>query len=279
MKLLFENWKKYIKENVEYFGADFVDYKNRTASGEHPITTAKELFGSPIGKGSTRIVFAVGTEFALKVINIPEQYSDEAELEKPDPTTGFTKSHKLKANKYESDLKMQMQYSEMFPRTFETAEDSSWILAERVQPIKYAQLFDRLEIVGLVKNMKQYKLAIEIAYQFMKDRNLHGKSDTYISQMLKEVDSYIADTYKSATTQTVSLTPGETMSDTTKEPQLQAVKFGFFEIPKRMLQNTEFSKILSTAAFLEIPAREIKAGNLGISTLSGKLVILDTSLW
>tara|TARA_R110002126_G_scaffold224915_2_gene369763 strand:+ start:1017 stop:1850 length:834 start_codon:yes stop_codon:yes gene_type:complete len=277
MKLLFENWKKYIKENVEYFGADFVDYKNRTATGEHPVTTAKELFGSPIGKGSTRIVFAVGTEFVLKVINIPEQYSDEAELEKPD-LTGFTKSHKLKANEYESDLKMQMQYSEIFPRTFETAEDSSWILAERVQPIKYAELFDRLGITELVKSKERYKLAIEVAYQFMKDRNLHGKSDTYISQMLKEVDSYMADTYKNAT-QTMTLAPHKTLSDTIKEPQNQTEKFNFFEIPKRMLQNTEFSKILSTAAFLEIPARELKAGNLGISTLSGKLVILDTSLW
>ena len=277
MKLLFENWKRFIKENVEYFGAEFVDYKNRTASGEHPVTTAKELFGSPIGKGSTRIVFAVGTEFVLKVINIPEQYSDEAELEKPDPT-GFTKSHKLKANEYESDLKMQMQYNEIFPRTFETAEDSSWILAERVQPIKYAELFDRIGIDGLAKNKQQYKLGVEIAYQFMKDKHLHGKSDTYISQMLKEVDSYMADTYKDAT-QTMPLAPGKTLSDTIKEPQSQAEKFNFFDIPKKMLQNSEFSRILSTSAFLDIPARELKAGNLGISTLSGKLVILDTSLW
>ena len=96
--------------------------------------------------------------------------------------------------------------------------------------------------------------------------------------MLKEVDSYMADTYKDAT-QTMPLAPGKTLSDTIKEPQSQAEKFNFFDIPKKMLQNSEFSRILSTSAFLDIPARELKAGNLGISTLSGKLVILDTSLW
>ena len=281
MKLLFENWKRYLTENVEYFGADFLEYKNRTSIGENPVVVAKDLFGSPIGEGSTRIVFEVGTDFVLKVINIPEVYADESELEEPD-ATGFTKSHKLRANKYESDLKMQMQYSEMFPRTFETAEDSSWILAERVEPIKYKKLLERLGIAGLVNSKQQYKMAIEIAYQYMIDKNLHDKDESYITNMLKEADSYMADTYN---TMALDKTTKKDMTDTVPLPPSQPqskqkpFKFNFFDIPKKMLQNTEFLKILSTAAFLSIPARELRAGNLGISRLSGKLVILDTSLW
>ena len=35
MKLILENWRKFIKEDIGYFGNSFVEFKNRVDAGEH----------------------------------------------------------------------------------------------------------------------------------------------------------------------------------------------------------------------------------------------------
>ena len=275
MKRLFENWNRYIKENIEYFGQSMVDFKEIVEKGENPVTAAKSLFGEPLGEGSTRIVFFVGDDVVLKVINIPEQYSDESELEMPD-AHGFTKSHKLNANKYESDLRMQMRYSDVFPRTFETAEDGTWILAENVEPISYPELFARLELTPQMGiNREKFRLGVGIAYEVLQKKNIDNDTDNYLANLLKEVDD-MTQTFDQQNQDTLAQTARTNVTGGAPAPRSNQQ---FFEIPKKMLANSEFRRILSVAGLMDVPPREIKAANLGISKITGKLVLLDTSLW
>lgn len=287
MKKLFENWNRFIKENIEYFGDAFVSFKKDVEAGMNPVTAAKSYFGNPIGSGSTRLVFNVGDDLVLKVINIPED--DQADLDSPD-VHGFKKSDKLKANEYESDLKMQMRYIEMFPRTFEKASDMSWILSEKVDPIKYSELFKRIGLTpDIIKSIDDFKNARSIVYDYFTRKNIDNTEGGFLAALLKEIEDTYKNTEKNVvddvTTVDYSPTMPPLMKDTTKtqapqSPKPQAKQAGnTLEIAKRMAKNEEFAKILSTAVFLGIPEVEIKAGNLGISKITGKLVILDTSLW
>ena len=43
MKLLFESWRRFIKEDISYFGKSFVEFKRRVDAGEHPLKVAAEI--------------------------------------------------------------------------------------------------------------------------------------------------------------------------------------------------------------------------------------------
>ena len=77
MKLIFENWRRYLTEDASYFGDSFVQFKERVEAGEHPLKVARETL-EYIGKGSTRIVFGFpdNSTQLLKVINV-ELVGDE----------------------------------------------------------------------------------------------------------------------------------------------------------------------------------------------------------
>ena len=71
MKLLFETWRRFLKEDIGYFGELFVEFKNRVDAGEHPLKVAREIL-QPIGIGSTRVVFGFpdNKTHLLKIVNV-----------------------------------------------------------------------------------------------------------------------------------------------------------------------------------------------------------------
>ena len=82
MKLLFENWRRFLKEDIGYFGESFVEFKRRTESGEHPLKVANEMLDF-VGKGSTRMVFGFpdNKTHLLKIINVETIGDEEAYAE------------------------------------------------------------------------------------------------------------------------------------------------------------------------------------------------------
>ena len=182
MKLLMENWRSFLKEDINYFGKTFVEFKRRVDAGEHPLKVAEELLVS-LGKGSTRKVFGFpdNDSHLLKVINVDivgdEEYWDPSYRH---PTTGFDRRHKTVSNENEADLKMQQRYPNVFPRTYEVADDFSWILAERVKPLTHDELFD---ILGLPDKMTFHKFAgmykvISLAYKKLAPTSMYNEGST-----------------------------------------------------------------------------------------------------
>lgn len=148
MKLLFENWRKFITESAEHFGSDFEEFKKRTEQGEHPVKVAEETLNR-IGKGSSRLVYELSDNphAVLKVINV-DIVGDE-EFYDPDyvnPITKLNRHHKINSNEWEANLDMQQRYPGVFPKSYEHAEDFSWILVERVETIDKSQMFEALNI-------------------------------------------------------------------------------------------------------------------------------------
>jgi len=183
-----------------------------------------------------------------------------------------------------------MRYSEMFPRTFEKASDMSWILSEKVDPIKYSELFKRIGLTpDIINSIEDFKGARNIVYDYFSRKNIDNTEGGFLAALLKEIEDTYKDTKKNAAADTSSsnyslsmptLAKDITKTQAPQSPKPQTSQTGnILEIAKRMAKNEEFAKILSTAVFLGIPEVEIKAGNLGISKITGKLVILDTSLW
>ncbi len=124
-----------------YFGKGFVLFKNRVSEGEDALEVAADML-QRLGQGSTRIVFGFTDNpgIVLKIIN----WNEEAGV---NPDTGFVRDQMIDSNRWESDLKMQQKYANVFPRTFEHADDFSWIIAEKVKPVaSYEELF---QLMGL----------------------------------------------------------------------------------------------------------------------------------
>jgi len=256
MKLLFESWRRFIKEDISYFGKSFVEFKRRTDAGEHPLKVAREIL-DPVGKGSTRIVFGFpdNKTHLLKIVNV-EIIGDE-EAYPPDfrnPLTGFDRKHKTVSNENEADLKMQSRYPNVFPRTYEYAPDYSWILTERVEPIGSEKLSELFNIpVDLISTRREdYKQVIQIALAKVKGHLGINEGSTF------------------------QLDPDRERNVDPETLRMQEL----VAHANAILSDKHNRQIFRAMAELGIPPREISPKNLGISQF-GKphLVILDASLW
>ena len=257
MKLLIENWRKFIKEDIGYFGKKFVEFKKRVDAGQHPLKVA-QLYLDYIGKGSTRKVFGFkdNKTHLLKVINVELVGNEEAyDADFRNPFTGFNRKHKVVSNENEADLKMQSKYPNVFPRTYEYAPDYSWILTERVQPIgseKLAEIFNIPEELLRLENKGDYMQVLEIVIAKIKGQLSLNEESTF--QMdpdrVRRVDP-----------------------ETLRLQQLYAYA-------DAILSDKHNRKIFRAVADLGIPPRELTPKNLGISNFGEPhLVILDASLW
>ncbi len=257
MKLLFENWRKFIiKEDIGYFGKKFVQFKEMVDAGHHPLKVAK-LYLEYIGKGSTRMVFGFkdNKSHLLKVINVELIGNEEAyAADFKNPLTGFDRKHKTVSNENEADLIMQQRYPNVFPRTYEYAPDYSWILTERVQPIDSQKLSELFNIpVDLIRERREdYKQVIQIALAKMKGHLGLNEGSTF--QMDPDRERNID-------------------PETLRMQELYAYA-------DAILSDKHNRQIFKAVAELGIPPRELSPKNLGISQF-GKphLVILDASLW
>jgi len=259
MKLLFENWRKFIKEDIGYFGDKFVQFKSMVDAGKHPLLIA-QLYLDYIGKGSTRKVFGFpdNASHLLKVINVDLVGNEEAyDDDYVNPFTGFTRKHKTVSNENEADLKMQQRHPNVFPRTYEVADDYSWILVERVEPLSDEQLADYLGIPHEVtdkKNRRMYLIMIDIA----------------VEQTQKGMNENLE--------QTVPMAPRATTPPPQETQELSLVHLQ--DYAEHILRDRHNRKLFRAVVDLGIPPRELLAKNLGISKFGGDhLVILDASLW
>jgi len=152
MKLIFENWKRCLKENLSYFGKAFVEFKNRVDAGEDALTVADDIL-YPLGEGSTRVVFGFpdNHDIVLKVIN-----TKNPDLGDGEDKYGFSMKNKAVSNENEVDFQIHQGYPGLFPKGYERAQDYSWIVTERVDPMDHQEMLQHFGLPPLV-NKKAYK--------------------------------------------------------------------------------------------------------------------------
>ncbi len=273
MRITLRQLRRLIREYSEYFGSEFMEFKKAHKDGQHPLTAAYENL-TELGSGSTRVVFEFtdNKSQVLKVINSPE--GSGVDLGGEHHRTQFTKKHMIDSNVWESDLKMQMLYPDIFPRTFEVAPDRSWILAERVDPIN-RDIF--IKMIGLegegikpgyLGNIKlQALIALAIMY-FQERKNPGSKSviDAVGPINENETKTYVMTKNKPG----ARSTPTSSGSILTKTVVRRL---------RKMLSDPHMRKIYNAMSELNIPPREFSPKNLGISRISKRLTILDASLW
>lgn len=275
MKITLRQLRRLIREYSEYFGSEFMRFKNAHADGQHPLTAAYENL-LELGSGSTRVVFEFtdNKSQVLKVINSPENSYIDTGGE--DERTGFSRKHMIDSNVWESDLKMQMLYPDIFPRTFEVAKDRSWILAERVDPIDRDTFIRMIGLEGerikpgYLGNIRLQAL-IGFAVMYFKARsNPEYKHIVDSVGLIREEDATKTMKIKPYSVRPQQQNSGKTK---TKLPDIVVRRL------RKMLADPHMRKIYSAMAELGIPPREFSPKNLGVSRISNKLMILDASLW
>jgi len=114
MKLLFENWRKYITEGeAEEFGPTLMqDIKDCAGN---PTSCLKKKGYKLLGGGSFRDVFELikNKDYILKVATDPKGKM---------------------MNSLEADYRMQRNFSDLIPKTYKHSEDYKWVIIERVYP-------------------------------------------------------------------------------------------------------------------------------------------------
>ena len=283
MKLLLENWRQFIKEEASphsvlrrpdassYFGQEFADFKKRVARGEDPNKVAKDML-KPIGVGSTRRVygFTDNPDIVLKIIleshAAPRGIGKSRDPLAPDPKTGFTTRHKKAANEWEGYVAIQQKYPGVFPKSYEIADDFSWILTEKVEEAKLPEIMDLLGLKGVTLGIGTF-----------------AKDEAFTRIMMKLVD-HLRQRFGGKGSPDVEDPRWAHLSDPLKKPAATGrgayLKNKPLNIMRKMLESKDNQRLFLAIAELGIPADELRPDNFGISTQPQRhLVLLDTSLW
>jgi len=302
--------KKILLEDAQseaWFGNSFVTFKKEVSKGKDPLKVAKKNLNE-IGRGSTRVVFDLPDNdgFVLKIINTEVEPTRQAFIG-PDGNVmpnvspegdfrtrhGFFRSHMRQSNEWEADLIMQQKFPDVFPKTFEKADDFSWILVEKALPI--ATLDELINILGLTntfssfaRNKKvQFIVMIKEAIEYFKnpDHRLRIVKESYDSTITgfdfddkNNKETFSTDLFDVLPTQNNYEPPSDTVVVTDDEPYTP-VEDPHDKRVKELISNAHNRKILGVMADLGIPPREFLPKNLGVSSLTGKLLIIDASLW
>ena len=302
--------KKILLEDAQsesWFGNSFVAFKKEVSKGKDPLKVAKKNLNE-IGRGSTRVVFDLPDNdgFVLKIINTEAPLTNQAFIG-PDGNVlpnvspegdfrtrhGFFRSHMRQSNEWEADLIMQQKFPDVFPKTFEKADDFSWILVEKALPI--ATLDELIDILGVTntfssfaRNKKvQFIAMIKEATEYFKnpDHRLRSVNESYDSTITgfnfddkTNKETFSTDLFDVLPTQNNHEDPSDTIRVANDEPYTP-VEDPHDKRVKELISNAHNRKILGAMADLGIPPREFLPKNLGISSLTGKLLIIDASLW
>jgi hypothetical protein len=294
MSLLREYIRMVLNEASEYFGGAFVEFKERVSKGEDPLDVADDVL-THVGEGSTRIVYGIpgNNDQVVKIVNT--RVKPHPDIEGVDERE-FSPEQKHYSNIWESDLEMQQKYPNVFPRTYETSPDGSWILSERVEPLNGNKV-KFFTMLGLSRqdiwdvNKDAWQLLIELIKDYL--LNEHDSSHYSHEYVLQESedddwddeDSTYVDDPLDAPTQPFQGNFDDVLDrPAVTDPAVKKSKpYGYDTINRRIkaiLSNPHHRGILKAMAELRIPAREFTPKNVGISTLGGDhLVILDASLW
>jgi hypothetical protein len=295
MKQILNEWRKFLNENAAYFGDKFVEYKTLVDEGGDPLWSAYKALLKEIGRGSTRIVFELpdNNDFVLKIINkeeISKTPGEDPNQEDIMDRHGFTIQNKRNANMYEADIKIQIENPSLFPKSAEHAEDYSWILVERVEPLTKQEFIEALNLPGDTKSLTILTLATMIIEAWQNKEDKDHYSHKYVAEAAEtfnlddfdkeesdidtDLESIIADPVAPVDSdETRKLTNKD---DNYTKSSIEKTRKNI----KSILGNIQAVRILLLMAKYNIQATEFKASNLGISKLNGgKIVMLDTSMW
>jgi|GEM_PF-5617603 len=298
--------RKILKEDAAsdaWFGESFVKFKNAVNSGKDPLKYAKDNLVE-VGRGSTRVVFDLpdNSGYVLKIINTEVEKTDQSFVDArgnimPDigpegdrrTKHGFFKSHMRQSNQWEADLVMQQKYPNVFPKTFEYADDFSWILSEKAKTLPAGRndidnLFDLLGVKrsnfdkqkSRAQKKRELLNLINDAMQYFKNpehrlRQLNEAPPTFaITDFMKPGDTIVhGDTTAADEISKKYINNNSSGVSISKEDQQL----------KDLLTDSHNRQVISAMLDLNIPAREFLPKNLGISEITGKLLIIDASLW
>ena len=151
-------------ESIDFFGSEFLEFKNRVEEGENPEAVAMTLGFPRIGSGAFRVVYGIpNSDFTLKISKDDNFY-----------------------NKVEANNSMNTKYSDIFPKVFDAADDFSWILSERVRVITdYIEFLDWFPETGykfkntLSSSLRPFWQALKLSV-----RKLNKKDETYSQENL-----------------------------------------------------------------------------------------------
>ena len=151
-------------ESIDFFGSEFLEFKNRVEEGENPESVAKTLGFPRIGSGAFRVVYGIpNSDFTLKISKDDNFY-----------------------NKVEANNSMNTKYSDIFPKVFDAADDFGWILSERVRVITdYTEFLDWFPETGykfkntLSSSLRPFWQALKLSV-----RTLNKKDETYSQENL-----------------------------------------------------------------------------------------------
>lgn len=297
--------EKILKEDLEsesWFGESFVNFKTAVSRGKDPLAYAKDNLRE-IGRGSTRVVFDFPDNpgVVLKIINTEVEKASSPFIDadgnimpeigpEGDRRTkhGFFKNHMRQSNEWEADLIMQQKFPDIFPRTFEKADDFSWILAEKARPV--ASMEELIRILGVTDNFARPKSIKKIQFirmiqdgiDYFKDpdhplRKINESPETTIDIGLlgddpRDTMPLVGDTIRD------SQLGGDTVANQVQKSYVRTETREDKRL-RELISSSHNRAILGAMADLDIPSREFLPKNMGVSEISGKLLIIDASLW
>ena len=187
------------------------------------------------------------------------------------------------SNQWEADLAMQQKYPNVFPKTFEYADDFSWILAEKAKtlPVGRNDIDNLFDLLGVKRSnfdkqksraQKKRELLnlINDTMQYFKNpehrlRQLNEAPPTFaITDFMRPGDTFVEDEISTKYIDNNS----SNVSISKEDQQL-----------KDLISDSHNRQVISAMLDLNIPAREFLPKNLGISEITGNLLIIDASLW
>jgi len=268
MKLLMENWRKFLKEGIG-LGEGFEQWY----SGESPLavdpTWDEPEFESPvchpqslnpncleeygfrkIGEGSFREVWALpdNPNYVMKTAT-GESGDSEAQAE---------------MNKAEADAIVQTGYPELVPKVYDTADDYQWIVVERIKPYgirddswvgeffpELVEVMNRQSDARLYSQYENDPTRLFQDYLMMRRDELKGGSQSPDPAFKsREKDIWAADVKELG------------------GPEAKK------ELDERMNQNPLFTKLLDLVTEQELGIWDIRGGNVG-QGMDGRFVLLD----
>lgn len=111
-----------------------------------------------IGVGSSRIVFEIGDDTVIKLIRVRNKFNIEQNM-----------------NDFNYSLKLSSKFPNLFPKSYQHADDYSWIITERVLPFKHEDCIALLGIPyseGFGTYVKDYKNTKLDYNEYMTDRQI-----------------------------------------------------------------------------------------------------------
>lgn len=314
MKLLFENWRRYLTEedaqgaknidkdieiaNSELWysvGDEMQEYADSVKEGADPFETANKMF-KQLGEGSSRRVYTVpgNNDVVLKVIHTGHPPHPLIQQLKTDPSSlnpqerkaakiltnrnannrGFGPKAMRQSNKNEADIGEQLNNPDLFPRSVAYANDYSWIVVENAPPLDGKQFLDIVKFPHPPRNHVGLTQIVAKAIEMLGSLKESFSDDPTVPQSM-DPTSRIVRTPEPPT-------PVDPLGGDTTGQQVDYATAKEQEQEanaKQLLRNPQIVRILQLMNKHNIQLTELKPSNLGISHLSNKIIFIDVSRW